>query len=98
MLERKRAAKLYQPVHGDEEAGAGDVELDENLGAQETGVTSPGQRETDIDEELNNWDENAADDWDEDEPLHANGDASGNDAKHTDTTVYTDVGQNKRVD
>ena len=76
MNERKRSSKVYAAVPGDEEAGgAGDVELG-NTGPQEVGVTSGGQRETNIDAELDNWDENAADDWDEEDPQHANGNAT----------------------
>ena len=98
MLERKRAAKSYQSVPGDEEANVGDVELDENIGPQETGVTSSGQRETNLDEELDNWDENAADDWDEDVPPHVNGNTTAGDEKSGDSKPPADVGKNKRAD
>ena len=58
MLERKRAAKTYSVVPGEE-----DVELGEtgHVEEQETGVVG-----TNVTEELDNWDENA-DDWEEDE-------------------------------
>ncbi|KAI9728427.1 MAG: hypothetical protein M1828_003828 [Chrysothrix sp. TS-e1954] len=75
MNERKRSSKVYAAVPGDEEtggAGLGDIELG-TTGAQEMGVTSGGQSEPNIDRELDNWDENVADDWDEEEPTHANG-------------------------
>lgn len=62
MLERRRAAKTYNLVPGED--GDADLELGENTyaGAQETGVVaSAGQSVT---EQLNNWDENA-EDWEE---------------------------------
>lgn len=98
MLERKRASKSYQSVPGDEEAGPDEVELDENLGHQETGVTASGQKETNIDEELENWDENAADDWDEEEVSHANGAGSSADVKPAAASTPVDVGKNKRAE
>ena len=60
MLERKRLAKNYQIVPGEE-----DVELGEGVGLQESGTTGV-QRS--LDQEVDNWDENAPDNWDEDEP------------------------------
>jgi hypothetical protein len=60
MLERKRLAKTYQIVPGDE-----DVELGEGIGAQESGTVGAGRS---LDQEVDNWDENVADNWDEDEP------------------------------
>ena len=100
MLERKRASKTYQVVPGDEEAGIPEeVELDENMGHQETGVTAPGQRETNIDEELENWDENATDDWDEEEPSHVNGNTGDvKDTKLAEPPIAPDVGKNKRAE
>ena len=98
MLERKRASKTYQAVPGDEEAGPEEVELEENMGRQETGVTTSGQRETNLDQELDNWDENAADDWDEEEAPHVNGVTSNSVVKAADTSVPNDVGRNKRAD
>ncbi|CZR64231.1 related to VanZ domain protein [Phialocephala subalpina] len=68
MLERKRLAKNYQVVPGDEEA---DLELGEGIGAQESGTTSasvPVHTPT-LDQEVDNWDENIEDGWDEDEHL-----------------------------
>ena len=67
MLERKRLAKHYQVVPGDEEA---DLELGEGIGAQESGTTSTAPAPT-LDEEVDNWDENIEDAWDEEE--HATG-------------------------
>lgn len=65
MLERKRAARGYRTVAGDEEQGAAEegTELAEGTGQQQTGVTAGADR-PDLDEELDHWDENAEDDWD----------------------------------
>jgi VanZ family protein len=60
MLERKRLAKHYQVVPGDEEA---DLELGEGVGAQETGIAHA--TNATLDQEVENWDENAEDAWDE---------------------------------
>ncbi|KAL1637243.1 hypothetical protein SLS58_009430 [Diplodia intermedia] len=72
MLERKRRNKHYQAVPGDDV----DVELGENMrdggddgeagGGQESGIVrDPGMT---VEEELDNWDENAEDDWAPEEP------------------------------
>ncbi|KAB8293017.1 hypothetical protein EYC80_007379 [Monilinia laxa] len=61
MLERKRLAKAYHVVPGDEDQ---DLELGEGVGAQESGVTDATRA---LDEEVDNWDENLEDAWDEDE-------------------------------
>ncbi|TGO52488.1 hypothetical protein BCON_0140g00020 [Botryotinia convoluta] len=61
MLERKRLAKTYHVVPGDEEQ---DLELGEGVGAQESGVAAASRT---LDEEIDNWDENMEDAWDEDE-------------------------------
>jgi len=68
MLERKRLAKNYQVVPGDEEQ---DLELGEGVGAQESGVTAPVATGPTLAEEVDNWDENIEDAWDDDE--HATG-------------------------
>jgi hypothetical protein len=65
MLERKRLAKHYQAVPGDEEA---DLELGEGVGAQESGVASANVGAVTLDEEVDNWDENVEDAWDEEDP------------------------------
>lgn len=64
MLERKRAAKQYLTVPGDEEA---DLELGEGVAAQETGVTAVAPTRS-LEAEVDNWDENAEDPWDEEGP------------------------------
>jgi hypothetical protein len=69
MLERKRLAKNYQIIPGDEEA---DLELGEGIGAQESG-TVVAVAPT-LDQEVDNWDENVEDNWDEDEHATDEGD------------------------
>lgn len=64
MLERKRAAKQYLVVPGEEEA---DLELGEGVGAQESGVVASAHAPS-LEQEVDNWDENAEDAWDEEEP------------------------------
>lgn len=59
MIERKRAARGYNAVAGDDEL---DVELGEGVGGQETGVV----RST-VDDELDRWDENE-EDWETTDP------------------------------
>ncbi|KAF2685499.1 hypothetical protein K458DRAFT_13100 [Lentithecium fluviatile CBS 122367] len=72
MLERKRAARGYGAVAGDDHDM--DVELGEGIGVQETGVERPT-----VDEELDRWDENA-EDWDTTEPGDiSNGQTAGGD-------------------
>ncbi|QSZ31480.1 hypothetical protein DSL72_001045 [Monilinia vaccinii-corymbosi] len=61
MLERKRLAKTYHVVPGDEER---DLELGEGVGAQESGVAAATRT---LDDEVDNWDENVEDAWDDDE-------------------------------
>ena len=61
MLERKRQRKTYNPVPGEDD---GDVELGEG---HENGVTAGSSRSRTLEEEVDNWDENAPDDWEEDE-------------------------------
>ncbi|KAF3053497.1 hypothetical protein E8E11_010687 [Didymella keratinophila] len=59
MIERKRAARGYNAVAGDDEL---DVELGEGSGGQEAGVV----RST-VDDELDRWDENE-EDWETTDP------------------------------
>jgi len=58
MLERKRLAKHYTAVPGEDD----DVELGEGVGVQESGTVT-----RTVEEELDGWDENAEDAWDEEE-------------------------------
>jgi len=67
MLERKRAARGYNAVAGDDV----DIELGEGVGDQESGVIRSGPIPT-VEEELDNWDENA-EDWDDTDVTEANG-------------------------
>ncbi|KAI5255701.1 hypothetical protein E4T42_01697 [Aureobasidium subglaciale] len=62
MLERRRAARNYQIVPGEEQ----DIELGDNTTDQETGVLPSSEQPASITEELDNWDENA-EDWDDDQ-------------------------------
>lgn len=86
MLERKRQRKTYTAVPGEddgEDDGGGDpghedIELGEGVvGAQESGVTEAGptaaHSKMTLEEEVDNWDENAPDDWDA-PPEEINGD------------------------
>jgi hypothetical protein len=69
MLERKRAARGYGAVAGDD-FDERDVELGEGVGGQESGVVRPT-----VEEELDRWDENA-EDWEDTEPAeNSNGQA-----------------------
>jgi len=71
MLERKRAAKGYRAVSGDEELGLEEegVELNEGGGSQENEVVPFEAPKPTAEEELDNWDENVEDDWDEPESM-----------------------------
>lgn len=63
MLERRRKAKLYHIVPGDEEGV--DVELGEGAGSSQSGedVLAPSSVPS-IEADVDNWDENAEDNWD----------------------------------
>ncbi|KAI0909588.1 hypothetical protein F4823DRAFT_421224 [Ustulina deusta] len=66
MLERKRRRR-YSAVPGDEPT---DLELGEGLSRQEEGIIGADAeqgRATTLEEEVDNWDENAVDNWDEDD-------------------------------
>lgn len=72
MLERRRKARfgaLLEEAHEDVELGLSSTNEGADVGPQETGVTSTRT----LEEEVDNWDENAVDEWDEDE----DGDVSG---------------------
>jgi hypothetical protein len=77
MLERKRAARGYGAVAGDD-IDDRDVELGEGISGQESGIVRSGTAT--VEEELDRWDENAEDWEDTDIPDSTNGkahDASG---------------------
>lgn len=61
MLERRRQRRAYHAVPGEEE---GDVELGEG---HETGIADGPAPPRTLEEEVDGWDENALDDWDEEE-------------------------------
>jgi len=67
MIERKRLKKHYTAVPG--EGDEHDLELGEGPGGQESGVvhheTAPAA--VSLEAELDNWDENAEDAWDEED-------------------------------
>lgn len=61
MLERRRQHKTYGAVPGE------DIEDVELANGQETGITSEHERNMTMEEEVDNWDEHAADDdWQDD--------------------------------
>lgn len=62
MLERRRQRKTYNVVPGEE---ATDVELGEG---HENGVTETAPRTRTLEQEVDNWDENAVDTWEEEDP------------------------------
>ncbi|KAI1385887.1 uncharacterized protein F4822DRAFT_356819 [Hypoxylon trugodes] len=66
MLERKRQRRQYNAVPGED---VEDLELGESVGLQEEGVMSAAgnERSATLEDEVDNWDENAVDAWDEDE-------------------------------
>ncbi|OBT75739.1 hypothetical protein VF21_05959 [Pseudogymnoascus sp. 05NY08] len=69
MVERKRLRKNYSAVPGEDGDGDMDLELGEGSGAQESGVvpghTAPAA--VSLEEEVDGWDENAEDTWEEDD-------------------------------
>lgn len=72
MLERRRAQRGYGAVPGEDDGA--DVELGEN-GGQEEGVVdavAPAQPARTLEDEVDNWDENAVDDWDDEEDVGKN--------------------------
>lgn len=94
MLERKRLRRQYNAVPGEED---GDLELGEGLLPQEEGVM-PGNgsdRGTTLEEEVDNWDENAVDAWDEDE---AETDIGNTNGKAHEQPGVEAVDTKKRVD
>ncbi|XXH01999.1 hypothetical protein Hte_008363 [Hypoxylon texense] len=94
MLERKRLRRQYNAVPGEDD---GDLELGEGVGAQEEGVMSAAgnERSTTLEEEVDNWDENAVDAWDEDE---GDGDIGASNGKATEQNGGESPDTKKRVD
>lgn len=95
MLERKRLAKNYQAVPGEDDA---DLELGEGsgIGAQESGTTGAGVSGThpSLDQEVDNWDENIEDGWDDDEHLDS---AEGEGLKTPSaSSAGDDLGESKK--
>jgi hypothetical protein len=97
MLERKRLAKNYTAVPGDEH----DVELgDAGLGAQESGVvhheTAPAA--VSLEHEVDNWDENVEDAWDEEEPVTSSNGTEGEGPKtpSASSAGEADIGEAKK--
>ncbi|KAL1957980.1 hypothetical protein VTO42DRAFT_5372 [Malbranchea cinnamomea] len=67
MLERRRKARfgaLLEEAHEDVELGLSSVNEENHIGPQETGVTTTTTTRT-LEQEVDNWDENAVDEWDE---------------------------------
>ncbi|ROT35783.1 hypothetical protein SODALDRAFT_320291 [Sodiomyces alkalinus F11] len=103
MLERRRARRGYGAVPGEADADA-DLELGESsadvaLGQEEgvTGGSPPTRAGRTLEEEVDNWDENAVDDWegtqaDEEGAPLAKGKAKSNDV------ASGDIGDGKRAD
>jgi hypothetical protein len=89
MLERKRRGKQFDFGTGDD----ADLELGEGIGEQETGVT----REHTLEEEVDNWDENAAD-WEEEEPTAAATETDGEGLKTPRSSVDDVVDVKRRND
>ena len=83
MLERKRQTKQYATVPGDD--ADLDVELGEGVGPQETGVTHDAPNRT-LEEEVDNWDENA-EDWEDEDPSTTTGEEQKTPASSTEEAV-----------
>ncbi|KAI2471580.1 hypothetical protein F4781DRAFT_429267 [Annulohypoxylon bovei var. microspora] len=94
MLERKRLRRQYNAVPGED---AEDLELGEGVGLQEEGVMSAAgsERAETLEEEVDNWDENAVDAWDEGED---EGDLGVSNGKAHDQNGGEAADTKKRVD
>lgn len=77
MLERRRQQKSYTAVPGEDE---GDIELGEG---HETGIAEGPPRSRSLEQEVDNWDENAPDDWEEDDVTAAAAAPAGGSSKDT---------------
>ncbi|PBP19734.1 VanZ like family protein [Diplocarpon rosae] len=81
MLERKRLAKHYQIIPGAEDH-AHDLELGEGVGPQESGeIPGSARVPPTLDEEVDHWDENLGDGWNEDEHTTGTDSADGEGVK-----------------
>lgn len=87
MLERRRQRRTYTAVPGE---GDADVELGEG---HETGITNGSARTRTLEQEVDNWDENAVDTWEEDEPADVVGLPPAKKAKEPSTG---DIGDAKK--
>jgi VanZ family protein len=87
MLERKRVQR-YQLVSGEE----GDVELGEGGGGErvEDGGQETGVVERTLEEEVDNWDENAEDHWEGEEDGQGGGDSTSGDGQKTPSRSSAD--------
>ncbi|KAI0007899.1 hypothetical protein F4779DRAFT_481038 [Xylariaceae sp. FL0662B] len=95
MLERKRLRRQYNAVPGED---AADLELGEGVGHQEEGVMSAAgnERAATLEEQVDNWDENAVDAWDDDE--EGNGDIGASHGKTLEQNGGDATDTKKRVD
>ncbi|RYP75620.1 hypothetical protein DL771_002320 [Monosporascus sp. 5C6A] len=76
MLERRRLSRhRYTAVPG---ADGAELELGEGVGHQEEGLMGGVEGTTTLEEEVDNWDENAVDPWDEDDAGDRTADGIGN--------------------
>jgi len=93
MLERRRRQKQYGAVPGEDDE---DVELGEG---HENGIAPAIEPSVTLEEEVDNWDENAVDNWDDDGVDGGDGDiAGGSNGKGKDLETG-DIGEiKKRVD
>ncbi|KAI0886847.1 uncharacterized protein GGS22DRAFT_178864 [Annulohypoxylon maeteangense] len=96
MLERKRQRRQYNAVPGED---VEDLELGEGVGPQEEGImlAAGTERAATLEEEVDNWDENAVDAWDEAEDEGDLGVTNGNGKAHDQNGGET-ADTKKRVD
>ncbi|OAA49631.1 VanZ-like protein [Metarhizium rileyi] len=85
MLERKRQRKSYNPVPGED---GEDVELGQDQVSGIIDADQSGGRT--LEEEVDNWDENASDDWDEEDGLQTSAPPAGK-SKEPDTVDIGDA-------
>ncbi|KAI0178036.1 hypothetical protein BJ166DRAFT_586123 [Pestalotiopsis sp. NC0098] len=98
MLERRRRGRRYDAVPGEDEddleLGQGSTALGEE---QEEGImnSTANERAPTLEEEVDNWDENAVDNWDEDD---GDGDisAASTNPKTTEVDGDGDIGDTKK--